>query len=142
MVNLYHQFIENGINLYHPFMVSLGMILLLHEMSQVEWTYPTYTTFEIPPLPPVYVISCNSSLLPEPPLGSCWHCTKPGEGQECRAVSGWKNWPYTGIFFRFLLGVGWVFFSKKVVCSKFTDLSWFITIYFHENDHQSQIVNT
>lgn len=54
--------------------------------TTVEWTYPTYTTFEIPPLPPVYVISCNSSLLPEPPLGSSWNCTKPGEGQECRAV--------------------------------------------------------
>ena len=58
------------------------------KLSQVEWTYPTYTTFEIPPLPPVYVISCNSSLLPEPPLGSSWNCTKAGEGQECRAVSG------------------------------------------------------
>lgn len=54
--------------------------------TTVEWTYPTYTTFEIPPLPPVYVISCNSSLLPEPPLGSSWNCTKAGEGQECRAV--------------------------------------------------------
>eukprot|EP00438_Fugacium_kawagutii_P010272 Skav225669 [mRNA] locus=scaffold1924:196301:202176:+ [translate_table: standard] len=55
--------------------------------TTVEWTYPTYTTFEIPPLPPVYVISCNESLLPEPPeKDKTWNCTKPGEGQECRAI--------------------------------------------------------
>jgi len=53
--------------------------------TTLEWTYPTYTTFEIPPLPPVFIVSCNESLIPEPPLGYTWNCTKPGEGQECRA---------------------------------------------------------
>lgn len=52
--------------------------------TTLEWTYPAYTTFFVPSLPPVYVVSCNETLLPDPPAGS-WDCTKPGEGQECRA---------------------------------------------------------
>lgn len=50
------------------------------------WVPPSYTTFEIPTVPPAYVVSCNESLLPDPPRGQSWNCSKPGEGQECRAT--------------------------------------------------------
>eukprot|EP00439_Symbiodinium_sp_Y106_P020179 s2284_g2.t1 len=42
-------------------------------------------------LPPVYVVSCNETLLPDPPAGT-WDCTKPGEGQECfYSVFAWNS---------------------------------------------------
>lgn len=71
--------------------MSLTAFFLPEEVTTtsttVEWTHPTYTTFEIPPLPPVYVVSCNESLLPEPPKGQGWNCTKPGR----RAFGVWRT---------------------------------------------------
>ncbi|CAJ1386495.1 unnamed protein product [Effrenium voratum] len=75
-----------------------------------QWTHPTYTTFEVPPLPPVYIVSCNESLLPPDP-GQGWNCTKPGEGQECRSAC--KGYPDM---------------MTSMTCLKGSDsLEWFVT---------------
>ncbi|CAK9053202.1 unnamed protein product [Durusdinium trenchii] len=116
--------------------MSLTAFFLPEEVTTtsttVEWTHPTYTTFEIPPLPPVYVVSCNESLLPEPPKGQGWNCTKPGEGQECRATC--EGYPDMMASVTCLKGASSLEWFVTNVCPIFTTTTLDLTV-DHPADH-------